>query len=86
MGTSLSGRDRAILRAVGGGTAELVVGATDLYVDGRHCGDQFAARRLAEIGLITAAGPAAAGERVRARLTVAGRAELAAAGHGRLAS
>ena len=77
MGTALSNRDRAILRAVGTGHAELVAGAADLYVDGRHCSDQFAARRLAEAGLIAAAAPAVAGQRVRARLTVAGRAELA---------
>jgi hypothetical protein len=76
MGATLSGRDRAILRAVGGGTAELE--ATDLYVDGRHCCDQFAARRLTTIGLITTDGPARSGVRVPARLTVAGREMLRA--------
>lgn len=73
---TLTHRDRAILRAVGGGTAELV--ATDLYVDGRHCCDQFAARRLTDAGLIVAAGRPAADRRVRATLSTAGRAQLAA--------
>lgn len=74
---TLSNRDRAILRAVAGGTAELVAGAEpDLYLDGRHCSDQFAAHRLAAAGLITAAAPAPTGQRVRARLTEAGRAHL----------
>lgn len=77
--TALSHRDRAILRAVDGGTAELAVGAEpDLYLDGRFCSDQFAARRLAHAGLIAAAGPGPIGHRVRARLTGAGRARLAA--------
>jgi hypothetical protein len=79
MSARLTDRDRAILRAVGMGVAELVAGADDLYVEGRHCSDQFAARRLAGAGLIAAARPAALGQRVRARLTVAGRAELAGA-------
>lgn len=81
---ALTNRDRAILRAVDSGIAELVTGAEpDLYLDGRHCSDQFAARRLAQAGLIAAAAPVASGQRVRARLTIAGRAHLAPA---RLAS
>jgi hypothetical protein len=50
MGTriELSFRDLAILRAVDGGHAELLVGVEpDLYLDGRCCADQVAARRLA---------------------------------------
>ncbi|MGQ0577267.1 MAG: hypothetical protein ACT4RN_24145 [Pseudonocardia sp.] len=75
----LSRRDRAILRAVDAGTAELVAGVEpDLYLDGRCCSDQFAAHRLARAGLITAAGPSRPGQRVRARLSPAGRARLAA--------
>ena len=78
-GSALSGRDRAILRAVEYGLAELVVGVEpDLYLDGRSCADQFAAHRLARAGLIAPLGPAATGRRVPARLTPAGRAQLAA--------
>lgn len=83
---TLTSRDRAILRAVDGGNAELVAAGSepDLYLDGRHCSDQFAARRLAIAGLI-AAGPGTAGGRVRARLTAAGRAQLVGAPEARLA-
>jgi hypothetical protein len=78
-GSLLSGRDRAILRAVDYGLAELVVGVNpDLYLDGRSCADQFAAHRLAGAGLIAPSSPAATGRRVPARLTAAGRAQLAA--------
>ena len=43
----LTHRDRAILRAVAIGTAELVAGAEpDLYLDGLACSDQFTAHRL----------------------------------------
>jgi hypothetical protein len=88
---ALSHRDRAILRAVargtaaGGvgkhsGTAELLGGVDPaLFLDGRCCSDQVAARRLVEAGLIIAAGEAAVGQRVRARLTLAGRRVLDAA-------
>jgi hypothetical protein len=42
----LSGRDRAILRAVAAGNAELAWGAEpDLLLDGRFCCDQSAAHR-----------------------------------------
>jgi hypothetical protein len=76
---TLSGRDRAILRAVEHETADLVVGAEpDLCLDGRWCADQFAAHRLARAGLIAQLAPAAVGRRVPARLTAAGRAHLAA--------
>ena len=78
MGTTLSFRDRAILRAVANGGAELATGAEpDLFLEGRCCTDQFAARRLAHAGLIAAAAPAAVGQRVLARLTAAGRRQLA---------
>lgn len=76
---ALSHRDRAILRAVAGGTAELIVSVEpDLFLDGRCCSDQLAARRLARAGLISAAGPAASGQRVLARLTPAGHRLLVA--------
>lgn len=76
---TLTHRDRAILRAVAGGTAELIGGArSDLLVDGRCCCDQMAAHRLAKAGLIAGTLPAALGQRVPARLTVAGRLELRA--------
>ncbi len=74
---ALSHRDRAILRAVAGGSAELLVGAEpDLFVDGRFCCDQSAARRLAHAGLIVGTARATVGQRVPARLTRAGHLEL----------
>ena len=76
---TLSHRDRAILRAVAGGTAELIGGSEpDLLVGGRCCCDQMAAHRLARAGLITGAAPAEPGQRVPARLTPAGHQELLA--------
>lgn len=76
--SGLTHRDRAILRAVAGGGAQLVAGVEpDLYLDGRCCSDQVAAHRLARAGLITAAGPARPGQRVPAALTPAGRELLA---------
>ncbi len=42
--STLSGRDRAILRAVAAGGAQLRLGAEpDLFFDGRSCCDQSAA-------------------------------------------
>jgi hypothetical protein len=74
----LSHRDRAILRAVAGGSAQLVVSSEpDLYLDGRCCSDQLAARRLAHAGLIAPAASAETGQRVPATLTPAGRRLLA---------
>ena len=76
----LSGRDRAILRAVVAGNAELAWGAEpDLLLDGRYCCDQPAAHRLARAGLIAPATVCAAGQRVAATVTPAGLRELAAA-------
>ena len=73
MGVALSCRDRAILRAVAKGGAELLTGAEpDLFLDGRCCSDQSAAHRLARAGLIATAGPGAPGSRVAARLTAVG--------------
>jgi hypothetical protein len=73
----LTRRDRAILRAVAAGGAELVYGAVpDLLLDGRCCCDQSAAHQLAQAGLIAPAGAAKVGQRVLACLTPAGAALL----------
>jgi len=75
----LTGRDRAIMRAVATGHAELGWGVEpDLFLDGRCCCDQAAAHRLARAGLIAPAATAAAGQRVPAMITDRGRFELAA--------
>ena len=72
--TTLSGRDRAILRAVAAGGAELQLGAEpDLFLDGRCCCDQTAAHQLVHAGLIAAATLGVVGRRVAAVLTPAGR-------------
>jgi hypothetical protein len=71
--STLSGRDRAILRAVAAGGAELELGAEpDLFLDGRCCCDQSAAHRLVHAGLIIAASLGIVGQRVAAALTEAG--------------
>jgi len=71
---TLSGRDRAILRAVAAGGAELCLGTEpDLFLDGRCCCDQSAAHRLVRAGLIAATTLKLVGERVAAALTPAGR-------------
>ena len=76
---TLTGRDRAILRAIAGGRAELLAGSEpDLLVDGRCCCDQLAVHRLARAGLIAPVAAAAFGQRVAACLTPAGAARLAA--------
>ena len=79
MGTAnlrrLSGRDRAVLRAV---AADRCTVADDtghtLAIDGLCFCDQFAGVRLVDAGLVTVAGSAS-----RPRLTDAGRSILAAA-------
>jgi hypothetical protein len=74
----LSGRDAALLRAVANGRCELEPGPMPvLYVDGRIFCDTAAAQRLVLAGLVAA--PEHEPLRVPARLTDAGRAELAAA-------
>ena len=84
MGTTatvqLTGRDRAILRAVAGGSAELSGSSEpDLFLDGRSCCDQPAARRLAQLGLIAAAVASPVGRRAPAIVTPAGRALITVA-------
>lgn len=70
-------RALAMLRAVSDGRAELVCSCEpDLLIDGLGCCDQYTAHRLAGAGLIRPAIRGAIGERVRAELTVAGRAVL----------
>jgi hypothetical protein len=70
MGTTISHRDRAFLRAVAAGRCEIA--GECLRIDGLGCCDQFAALRLTQAGLIAAAdGPA--------RLTPSGEALLEAA-------
>ena len=71
--STLSGRDRAILRAVAAGGAELQLGAEpDLFLDGRCCCDQTAAHQLVRAGFIAAATLGLVGQRVAAALTPAG--------------
>lgn len=87
MTAGLTARDRAILRAVDAGGGELLVGVgPDLYLDGRCCCDQPAARRLARAGLIAATVAAPSGSRVPARLTGAGRRLLSTGRPGRVAA
>ena len=75
--TNISGRDRAILRAVAAGRAELVLGAEpDLLLDGRYCCDPSAAHHLVRTGLTTAATLGRVGRRVAAGLTPAGHQAL----------
>lgn len=66
-----------MLRAVSDGRAELACSCEpDLFIDGLGCCDQYTAHRLARAGLIRPAVRGAIGQRVRAELTVAGRAVL----------
>lgn len=76
----MTGRDRAILRAVATGRAEMTCSCEpDLFIDGLCCCDQHAAHRLAHAGLIRPAVPGSVGQRVRAELTDTGASMLAAA-------
>jgi hypothetical protein len=78
--STLSGRDRAILRAVAAGGAELALGTEpDLFLDGRCCCDQSAAHQLVRAGYIAAMKLGLVGQRVAAALTPAGRAALGSA-------
>jgi hypothetical protein len=70
---TLSSRDRAILRAVAAGRAEMTVSSEpDLIIDSLNCCDQHAAHCLSRAGLICTAAVGAPGARVRAALTEAG--------------
>lgn len=71
----LSGRDRAVLRAVAAGRCQLGQGyAPVLRVDGLRCADSAAGYRLVAAGLITPPDPSKPLE--PATLTAAGRALL----------
>lgn len=68
--TTITNRDRAVLRAVAAGRCE--ISGACLRIDGLSCCDQFAAMRLTQQGLITGA------DHEPARLTPIGQALLAA--------
>ncbi|WP_308282807.1 hypothetical protein [Pseudonocardia nigra] len=80
MGTvPVSGRDRAVLRAVAAGRCELGAGCEPiLLVDGIVCADFSVAQRLIVAGLLAAPDPAL--PRSPAALTAAGREVVAPAG------
>ncbi|GAA0944839.1 hypothetical protein [Pseudonocardia zijingensis] len=73
MTLTLTGRDRALLRAVAAGRCDIApAGTPDLRVDGRWFCDQPRAHALIAAGLLARA----AGASARALLTGAGRAAL----------
>lgn len=73
-GQTLNNRERATLRAVGLGRAEITCSAEpDLFIDGIPCCDQFTAHRLARRGLVNGLRAGRVGERVPALLTDAAR-------------
>lgn len=74
---ALNHRQRAMLRAVAGGRAEITCSCEpDLYVDGLPCCDQGSARDLVQTGLLRATRAGLTGQRVTAALTDLGRAAL----------
>ncbi len=73
---TMSGRERALLRAVAAGRCQFRGGCEPvLLVDGMACADWAAARRLVEAGLVVAPDPSCALSTVS--LTPAGTAALA---------
>ncbi len=75
---TISGRDRAVLRAVAAGRCELGAGCQPvLLVDGLSCADSSEGQRLISAGLVAAPDPAV--PRAPATLTPAGRKALAGA-------
>ncbi len=73
----LNNRERAALRAIARGSAEITCSCEpDLFIDGLACCDQSTARRLAHLDFIAPARPGVPGQRVRAILTESGRAAL----------
>lgn len=73
----LNPRERATLRAVADGDAEISCSSEpDLFVQGLPCCDQATARRLARLGLIEPTRQGRRGERVPATVTGAGRGAL----------
>ncbi|MGH3450512.1 MAG: hypothetical protein ACRDQW_07245 [Haloechinothrix sp.] len=76
-GIPLNHRERATLRAVGQGRAEITCSCEpDLFIDGLACCDQFTARRLARYSLVVPLRSGLPGERVPALLTDDARAVL----------
>ncbi|MFD1148111.1 hypothetical protein [Saccharothrix hoggarensis] len=74
----LSGRAKAMLRAVAAGRAQLTGGREpDLYVDGLPCCDQMATHDLVRAGLLRARRAVRLDERADAELTDEGRAAIA---------
>lgn len=73
----LNHRERATLRAVGLGRAEMTCSCEpDLFIDGLACCDQFTAHRLARLALVVPVRAGIPGERVPAVLTASARAVL----------
>lgn len=76
-GIQLNNRERATLRAVALGRAEISCSCEpDLFVDGLACCDQFTAHRLARLALVAPLRSGRLGERVPATLTDTARAAL----------
>lgn len=79
MNVELNHRERATLKAVASGHAEITCSSEpDLFFDGLTCCDQTTAHRLANLGLIAPARDGHPGERVSAVLTETGRAAFTA--------
>lgn len=77
----LNHRERATLRAVAVGKAEITCSSEpDLFIDGLACCDQSTVHRLARLGWIEPAVSGKPGERVPARITALGREVLGTAG------
>ncbi|MQA62822.1 MAG: hypothetical protein GEU86_15325 [Actinophytocola sp.] len=73
----LNNRERAALRAVALGTAEMTCSCEpDLFIDGLAYCDQFTAHRLSHRELVKPARTGKPGERVPALLTTTGQAAL----------
>ncbi len=73
----LSGRAKAMLRAVAAGRGQLSGGREpDLYVDGLPCCDQTVTHDLVRAGLLRARRAVGLDERTDAELTEAGRAAI----------
>ncbi|GAA4553909.1 hypothetical protein [Amycolatopsis samaneae] len=74
----LNHRERATLKAVAGGHAEISCSSEpDLFIDGLACCDQPTAHRLARLGFVEPARAGKWGERVPALLTDKGTSALA---------
>ncbi|MQA62817.1 MAG: hypothetical protein GEU86_15300 [Actinophytocola sp.] len=77
MGAELNHRERATLRAVLLGIAEMTCSCEpDLFIDGLSCCDQGTVHLLARRGWIAPARHGRPGERVPAQITATGRAAL----------